>query len=149
VYVGNTVYMPVATSVPSLIHISVAALEAAHAPETLVEAGVQVPSSSWVSLQFCPKNRLSSSSLNYTGALNLKHMVQQRTLRASSIDSHYVAAPYKYMRNYALWLQEQLQDSNCGLSVISTSCDDKCKVPPPLIYSSVEKNLDNKCVSHL
>jgi hypothetical protein len=81
-----------------------------------------------VSLQFCPKNPLSSSALNYTGSLELKHMVQQRKLRASSIDSHYVAAAYKYMRSYGLWLHEQIQEIDSSLSVISASCDDKCKV---------------------
>jgi len=120
--------MPIATSVPNLIKITVAALETKHAPKTLEEAGIQCPSSSWVTLQFCPKNKRSARALNYTGALNLKHMVQQRTLRAASIDAHYVAAAYKYMRSYGLWLQEQLEEADCGLSVISASCDDKCKV---------------------
>jgi len=103
---GNTLYMPDATSVSNLISITVDALEVKHAPKTLEEGGVGVPSPSWVLLQFCPKNPLSSSALNYTGDLKLKYMVQQRTLMASSIDSHYVATAYKYMRSYGLWLHE-------------------------------------------
>ena len=47
---------------------------------------------------------------------------------AFSVDSHYVVDAYKYMRSYGLWLHEQLVEANSGLSVISASCDDKCKV---------------------
>ena len=65
------------------------------------------------------------------------HKVQQRTLRATSADSHYVAAAYKYMRHYALWLHEQLVEVDSDLSVVSASCDDKCKVKPHLHSSLV------------
>ena len=127
----DVLYMPVATYFPNLIKITVDALKAKHAQKTLEEARVQVPSPSWVYLQFSPKNRLSSNALNYTGALNLKHKVQQRTLRAHITDAHYVATAKKYMRSYGVWLHEQLREANRGLSVISASFDDKCKVLPP------------------
>ncbi len=122
-------FMPVATSIADLIKKTVAALEADHAPKTLEEVGIQVPGLMWVSVQFCAKNPLSSRALHYTGKLNLVHKVQQRTLRAYSIHSHYVSATYKYMRSYAMWLHGMLVDADSDLSVISTSCDDKCKVP--------------------
>ena len=86
---------------------------------------------------FFPKNPRFATSLNYTGALNLAHRVQQRTLRATSIDSHYVAASHKYMRSNGLWLHEQLVEARCDMSVISASCDDKCKVKPHLHSSLV------------
>ena len=71
-------------------------------------------------------------ALEYIGALKLAHKVQQRTLRATSIDSHYVAAAYKYMRSYGFWLSELLDEARCfDMSVISASCDDKCKVLTP------------------
>jgi hypothetical protein len=144
--------MPVATSIPNLIQQTVDSLKGKHFPKTLEEAGVQVPSRSWVLLQFSPKNPMSSSALNYTGAQNLKHKVQHRTLKAYNIDAHYVAAAYKYMRSYGLWLHEQLHQVNSGFSVISASCDDKCKVLPPftphysyvmLDVKGVGNNLDN------
>ncbi len=129
---GTTLFMPVATSIPSLIQKTVEALLLQHSPKTLEEAGVKVPSLTWVSLQFCAKNPLAGRALNYTGALKLAHKVQQRTLRATSIDSHYVSAAYKYMRSYGLWLSELLKEARCfDMSVISASCDDKCKVLPP------------------
>jgi len=90
-------YMPAATYIADLIRKTVKALEADHAPKALEEVGIQVPGLMWVSLQFCAKNSLSSRALNYTGKLNLIHKVQQRTLRAMSIDSNYVAATYEYM----------------------------------------------------
>jgi hypothetical protein len=125
---GDKLYLPVATSIPNLIKMTVDALEAEHAPKTLEEVGIQVPGLMWVSVQFCPKNPLSTRALNYTGKLKLVHKVQQRTLRAASIDSHYVAAAYKYMRSYGLWLHNLLEDFNSDLCVISASCDDMCEV---------------------
>ena len=136
-FVGIALYMPVATSIPSLVKKTIDGLLEEHAPKTLEEAGIKVPSLTWVQLQFCPKNPRSATSLNYTGALNLAHRVQQRTLRTTSIDSHYVAAAYKYMRSYGLWLHEQLVEARCDMSVISASCDDKCKVKPHLHFSLV------------
>jgi hypothetical protein len=61
--------------------------------------------------------------------LNLVHKLQQRTLKATSVDRHYVAAAYKYMRGYAVWLHELLVDAgDTTHQVIYASCDDKCKV---------------------
>jgi hypothetical protein len=134
---GEKLYLPVATSISSLIKKTVEALEEKYAPLTLDQAKIEVPGLMWVSMQFCPKNPLSARSLNYTGKLNLVHKVQQRTLRATSIDSHYVAAAYKYMRSYGLWLHNLLVDVQSELSVISASCDDKCKVIPPIMYLRV------------
>jgi hypothetical protein len=128
---GNVLYLPVATSISNLIKKTVEALEAAHAPLTLEQARIDVPGLMWVSMQFCPKNPLSTRALSYTGKLNLVHKVQQRTLRAYSIDSHYVSAAYKYMRSFGLWLYQLLEDAHSDVSVISASCDDKCKVTPP------------------
>ncbi len=119
--------MPVAISIVDLIKKTVVALEADHAPKTLEEVGIQVPGLMWGYVQFCAKIPLSSRALHYTGKLNLVHKVQQRTLRAHTIDSHYVAATYKYMRSYGPWLHGLLSDVDSDLSVISTSCDDKCK----------------------
>jgi hypothetical protein len=120
--------MQVETSIPNLIKIAVEAPGAQHAPRTLEASGIEFPSLTWVILQFCAKNPLCLRALNYTCALKLAHDVQQRTLRATSTDSHYVAVAYKYMRSYGLWLHEQLHKANSGMSVIPASFDDKCKV---------------------
>jgi hypothetical protein len=128
--------MPVATSIADLIKKTVNALEVDHAQKTLEEVGIQVPGLMWVSVQICAKNPLSSIALHYTGKLNLVHRVQQRTLRAWSVDSNYVAAAYKYMRSYGLWLRNLLDDINNDLTVISASCDDKCKVFSSIIHKT-------------
>ena len=98
--------MSVATSTPCFINNTIDGLLKDYAPKTLEEAGIQVSSLTWVSLQFRAKDPFSASVLNYTCALKLAHKVQQRTLRATSIDSIYVEAAYKYMRIYGLWLHE-------------------------------------------
>ena len=51
-----------------------------------------IPSRSWLSLQFWPKNRHWHSSCHYTSKLNVKYMVQTGQLRKSHEDSHYAAA---------------------------------------------------------
>ena len=121
--------MPVATSIADLIRKRLNALEVDHDPKTLAEVDIQVPGLMWVSVQFCAKNPLSSRALYYTGKLKLVYKVQQRTLRSTSIYSHYVAAAYKYMRSYGMWLHGKLVDVNSDLSIIFASCDGKCKVP--------------------
>jgi len=127
---GNKLYLPVATSISNLIKKTVEALVVEHAPLTLEQARIEVPGLMWVSMQFCPKNALSTQALSYTGKLNLVHMVSQRTLKAVSIYSHYVATFYKYMRSYGSWLCHLLEDVNNDVYVFSASYDDKCKVTP-------------------
>ena len=68
--------MPVATSIPSLVLRALEALEVKHAPNTLDEAGIQVPAGEmWLSIQLCPKNLTSARALQYIGKLNLVHKV--------------------------------------------------------------------------
>ena len=118
---GNSLYMPGAASIPSFVKKTIDGLFEEHAPKTLEEIGIKVPSSTWVQLQFCAKSPRSTTSLNYKGDVKLAHRVQQSTLRTTTIDSHYVAATYKYMRSYELWLHEQLVEAICDMSVISAS----------------------------
>jgi hypothetical protein len=125
--VGNKLYLPVATSISNLIKKTVEALEVEHAPLTLEQARIEVPGVMWVSMQFCPKNQLSTRAHSYTGKLNLMYKVHQRTLRAYSVDSHYVAAACKYVRSFGLWLHKLLENANNDVSITSASCDDKCK----------------------
>jgi hypothetical protein len=146
---GNKLYLPVATSISNLIKKTVEALEAAHSPLTLEQAHIEVPGLVWVSMQFCPKNPLSTRALSYTGKLNLVHKVQQRTLRAYSIDSHYVSAAYKYMRSFGLWLHQLLEDVQSDLKVISASCDDKCKVTPSSLCFYVCASFHRRYVDNL
>ena len=130
---GNTLYLHVATSISSLIRKTIEALVVEHAPLTLEQAHIEVPGLMWVSLQFCPKNPRSNQALSYTSKLNMVRKVQQRTLRALSIDSYYVATAYKFMRSYGSWFCHLLNDVNSDVCVFSASCDDKCQVTPSAI----------------
>ena len=47
----------------------------------LVGSDVPVPSAQWLRLQFWPKNPTAKTSLQYTGKLKVKYMVQKRQLR--------------------------------------------------------------------
>ena len=55
-----------------------------------------IPSKEWLCLV----------SLQYTGRLKVKYMVQQRQLRKDHCDSHYAAAVFKYMREYAVMVRD-------------------------------------------
>ena len=78
-----------------------------------------IPSEEWVRLQFWPKTRNAKTSLQHTGQFTLKFMVQQRQFRQSHPDSHYAAACFRYMREYALTLR-----TSCSFVCL----DDKHKI---------------------
>ena len=68
----------------------------------LCPTGTPIPSKSWVQLNFCPRNPCTHSSKRYTSKLKAKHIVQKRQFRKSHPDSHYCAASFRYMRDYAV-----------------------------------------------
>ena len=81
--------------------------------------GTLIPSVEWVRLQFWSKTPTAKKSLQHTGRFKMKFMIQQRQWRHQHIDSHYAAACYRYMREYAISLRD-----HCGF----ISLDDKHKV---------------------
>jgi hypothetical protein len=78
-----------------------------------------VPSEQWVRLQFFPKNPRAKTATQYRSRFKVKMMVQKRQFRFSHPDSHYCAAIFRYMREYAVL------NRNISLFV---SLDDKHKV---------------------
>ena len=68
----------------------------------LCPTGTPIPSKSWVQLNFCPRNPCTHSSKRYTSKLKAKHIVQKHQFRKSHPDSHYCAASFRYMRDYAV-----------------------------------------------
>ena len=78
-----------------------------------------IPFESWVRLNFCPKNPQAKVSCRYTSRLASKHMVQKQQFRASHPDSHFCAAVFRYMRDYAV----KYRDYSIFLSI-----DDKHRV---------------------
>ncbi|PKK57493.1 hypothetical protein RhiirC2_825681, partial [Rhizophagus irregularis] len=61
-----------------------------------------IPSVQWLRLQFWPKNPWNLSSLQFTGILPLKFMIQIRQLHMDHIDSHYASAIFRYLKELAI-----------------------------------------------
>lgn len=71
--------------------------------------GLLTPSEEWVRLQFWPKTPSSKAAMHYTGRLKVKFKIQQRQWRRDHVDSHYAAALFRYMREYALMVRDYCQ----------------------------------------
>ena len=101
-------------------------------PGGLLEAGIKIPSESWILYQFSPKHPLYAASLHYKGKANIKNKVQLRTLRAHHVDSHYCAALKKYIKHMgvraATVLESHTHDDQEPACVAFYSLDDKAKV---------------------
>ena len=63
--------------------------------------GTPIPSQAWVQLNFCSRNPHCQVAKRYTGRLEAKHVIQKRPFCKSHPDSHYCAAVFWYMRDYA------------------------------------------------
>ena len=63
---------------------------------------ISIPSAEWVRLQFWPKTPRAKSIHHHTGRFKMKFMIQQRQWRHSHPDTHYAAALFRYMREYAV-----------------------------------------------
>ena len=57
-------------------------------------------------VQFWPKNPFQKSAANHTGKLQIKFMDQSRQLHADHPDSHYCAAIFKYLKEFAINFRE-------------------------------------------
>src|SRR6266496_6406406 len=80
--------------------------------------GTLIPSAQWLRLQFWPKNPSRLSSLQFTGRLPLKFMVQTRQLRAYHPDTHYASALFHYEKEFAVKFRDItnlvfLDDKHC------------------------------------
>ena len=69
-------------------------------------ADTATPSEEWLRLQFWPKTPKARVSLQYTGRLNVRFMVQKRQFRKSHEDEHYASAIFRYLREYAIKLKD-------------------------------------------
>lgn len=61
-----------------------------------------IPGKQWLRLQFWPKNPIYKNSLQYTGRLLLKFMVQAQQLHANHTDVHYASALFRYEKEFAI-----------------------------------------------
>ena len=77
-----------------------------HQIERECPSGTLIPSAQWLRLQFWPKNPARLSSLQFTGHLPLKFMIQTRQLRANHPDAHYASALFRYEKEFAVKFRE-------------------------------------------
>lgn len=111
---GEITHLACAISVRDLVE----QVAATCPPDTLV------PSEQWVRLQFWPKNPTTNASLQYTGRLKVKYMVQARQIRMWHEDAHYASAMYRYLREMAIKYRDV-----CDLVFMDDK--HKCKVGEP------------------
>ena len=123
---GSISYLPLAQSRTALIEKVRRALMAKN-PGGLEAAKIFIPSATYVEYQFVPKDSRTAAALNYTGRAQVRRAVQKRTLRCDSIDSHYAAALFKYMRRYGVLVAKLIQ--------CYTAID---KEPAPVVFVSME-----------
>ena len=62
--------------------------------------GIPVPSEESLRLQFWPKTPKARVSLQYTGRLNVRFMIQKRQFGNHHVDEHCAAAIFRYLRKY-------------------------------------------------
>ena len=131
VYACDACFLPVAMYVRDLREQVVERHTNRH-PQGLESFGVRIPSDSWISYQFSPKHPCHAATMQYTGALQIKHKVRSRTLRASHPDTHYVARIFKMMKGLgvvaAQLSQKFTEDDEDPAHVAFYSMDDKAKI---------------------
>ena len=107
---GDTQYMPFAISVEDLRNQIIERL-----PE-----GTPAPSTSWIRLNFHPRNPYSKSAANYTGRFNVKFAVQQRLLRVQHEDSSFGRHQFQLLKSFCVKWRD-----HCEVQ----SLDDKAIIP--------------------
>lgn len=107
---SDKMYMPLAISCQDLIEIIAARLP----------AGSNLPTRSWLCLNFWPSNAFVRSAVCYTGRFKVKYAVQQRLTRAKHPDSSYAFNLFSMMKELAVKLGK-----DCALICL----DDKSIVP--------------------
>ena len=90
----------------------------------LCPSGTPIPSKQWVRLQFWQKNPTTKASMQHTGRLKVKFMVQARQIRMWHEDAHYASAVYRYLREMAIKYQDV-----CELVFMDDK--HKCKIGEP------------------
>ena len=111
-------HMPLAISIRDLCDIILAKLHIKNGEP--LPAEIYIPSYEWIRLQFWPTNSTTAKAMQYTGRYQVKFKVQGRLLRKKSVDAHYCAALFRYLREFSIQYRQY---------VCFISADDKHKVP--------------------
>jgi len=124
-------FLPIAMSVQGLREQVVKRLSERH-PNGLDVIGIKIPTDNWIVYQVCPKYHFHAASSQYTGALQIKHKVQSRTLLAHHPDSHYVASFFKIMKRLgvvaAQVIRQYTAEGEDPAPVVFYYIDDKAEI---------------------
>ena len=99
-------YMPIAISIRELCENIIERLQAKYDEETF--STILIPSEEWIRLQFQPTNPTMERAKQYTGRFDIKFMVQARQLRKDHPDTHYCAALFRYLREFAILYRQHV-----------------------------------------
>ena len=128
---GGLMYMPLATSIPDLKKQTLNFIEN---NQKIVLSSQEVPSNTWIGLQFSPNNVHKKIAENYTGILNIKRHAQRRNCRDFHPHAHYVMKLKKSWREDLINIRHCLEHS-CEIQLpwnqylVAVSQDDKTSVP--------------------
>ena len=67
---------------------------------------IEVPSESWILLQFTPKSNLTHASVNYTSRFDIVYKIQSRTHHSDHEDTYYCMALFKILRSFAVMYRD-------------------------------------------
>src|SRR3989337_3016247 len=93
-------HIPLAISICDLHNIILTRLHIKYGEPLL--ATIHIPSYEWIRLQFWPTNPTTLKAIQYTGRYQVKFKVQGRLLRKKSVDAHYYAALFRYLREFSI-----------------------------------------------
>ena len=127
---GGIMYMPLATSIPDLKKQT---LNFINQNQETHLSSKEVPSNTWIGLQFSPNSVHKKIAENYTGILNVKRHAQRRNCRDFHQHAHYVMKLKKSWREDLLQLRYCLETSCEIISpwnqyLVAVSQDDKTSV---------------------
>ena len=94
-------------SVPQLIRLCVETLKEENG-DNLEAAGIEIPSTRWVRLQFQPKDNRRHAAVNYTGRFKVSYKLQVRQLRFDHVHAHYGNAAMRYQRCFAIMFRDHV-----------------------------------------
>lgn len=113
-----------------------------------------VPCEEWIRLQFMAPNFFVATARRYKGNLELRRIIQSRTLRLEHVDAHYTNAQWRIIKEWIMYMHERCchyQLDGCELIMVC-SLDDKCKIPlgePDMpVSTKVTRKITRGAITH-
>ena len=113
-----------------------------------------VPCIEWIRLQFMAPNFFVATACRYKGTLELRRVIQSRTLRHDHVDAHYTNAQWRIIKEWIMYMHERCDHyvlDGCKLIMVC-SLDDKCKIPlgePDMpVSTKVTRKIKHGAITH-